>query len=114
MDKEIIEGNMAIAKFMGAKYNERVGLVYLEGIPMVGLDELKYHSSWDWLLPVYNKLLATFNADRELVKAVRKNVLILNCLTTVLDASGVSLQIEISSSWLKICDVIQWYNQQNK
>lgn len=54
--KEITEGNKIIAEFMG--YKERLGryirkneneLIYLT-LPM------KYHTSWDWLMPVVEKI----------------------------------------------------------
>lgn len=131
MEKEILEGNKLIAIFMGGKllmnniYNFPVSFGYKESYDEGGyigsgkssvwdIDEMEYHTSWDWLIPVYNKILALFNSDNELLKKLKENRLILNCVKTVLDASDVSLQIEIYSSFLKVCDIIKWYNSTQK
>lgn len=57
-ETEIIEGNRLIAEFMELRL---VGDVYMNApykTPFViGLvEELKYHSSWDWLMPVLLKI----------------------------------------------------------
>lgn len=47
-DKEILDGNRLIAHFiMGAK-------CFPVGVHIV--EDLKYHTSWDWLMPVIVKL----------------------------------------------------------
>jgi len=54
-EQEIIEGNKLIAEFMGdyrAKY--KVSNDYTLANAM--LKTLKYHSSWDWLMPVFKKI----------------------------------------------------------
>lgn len=55
---KIIEGNCQIAEALGAKqgHNAREGMFYY-GIPYRPPcsylpTELKYHSSWDWIMPV--------------------------------------------------------------
>jgi len=62
--KEILEGNKLIAKFMGGKYNKEVSFKLKEDeiwIPIhckTNIMELKYHSSWDWLMPVLIKVVS--------------------------------------------------------
>ena len=46
MEKEIIEGNKLIAEFMGLSMLHN----------QTRLETLKYHSSWDWLMPVVEKI----------------------------------------------------------
>ena len=74
--KELLEGNKLVAKFMGAvpeqwypesKMYNQSGIHY--AFPYSGLfpdntrhhheEMLKYHSSWDWLMPVIKKILDT-------------------------------------------------------
>jgi len=58
------ETNILIAEFMGAKtqnYADRtVGFLFLEKIegyhPSQCAQGLKYHCSWDWLMPVIKKI----------------------------------------------------------
>lgn len=63
MTQEIIEGNKLIAEFMGAKpitFTDDFGGVVSGVLKMEdGLYppyKLKYHSSWDWLMPVVEKM----------------------------------------------------------
>lgn len=59
------EGNKMIAEFMGLKpFNDsRYGEMYfnplgrLSGGDIFGAAGLKYHSSWDWLMPVVEKIV---------------------------------------------------------
>ena len=46
MEKEIIEGNKLIAEFMGLSMLHN----------QTRLETLKYHSSWDWIIPVIDKI----------------------------------------------------------
>lgn len=71
-DKEIQEGNKLIAEFMDAKPCEypgnyfagEMGYEFNQRIPMDAPDPplwwnkkaLKFHSSWDWLMPVVEKI----------------------------------------------------------
>ena len=65
MKKEIIEGNKLIAEFMGLVANTHdsgrtyaVGDTYLIDGHICAHDwqSLKYHLSWDWLMPVVEKI----------------------------------------------------------
>lgn len=47
MDEEIIAGNKLIAEFIGYKYLHPSGDYSCE---------LRYHSSWNWLMPVIEKI----------------------------------------------------------
>ena len=70
-EQEIIEGNKLIAEFMGIKQNDFghwINKNHLLGSQSKLFDfELKYHSSWDWLMPVVEKiendLQDSFNVD---------------------------------------------------
>jgi hypothetical protein len=74
-DKEIIEGNKLIAEFMGWKctsrksYNDDILVLYTDKDTIFKYNKhgylynknpwdapLKYHSSWDWLMPVVEKI----------------------------------------------------------
>lgn len=68
--EEIVESNKLIAKFMGVrpektKFTENwydgqelkdAGLPFSPGIHGNGTDTLKFYSSWDWLMPVVEKI----------------------------------------------------------
>ena len=78
-----MKDNKLIAEFMGAvgtpKYNPTEWDVYITGCLDVDSDdenaqhfytpdEMKYHTSWDWLMPVHKKCMFTpnFSGDDQL------------------------------------------------
>lgn len=57
-EQEILKGNKLIAEFLGIEkkiYGETGITYYIDNIPYQ-LFKLKYHSSWDWLMPVVEKI----------------------------------------------------------
>src|SRR5690242_19234149 len=70
-EQQIQTGNRLIAQFMGAKFRnapeghlEEDELIFPEGkspydfLNQVRISSLKYHSSWDWIMPVVEKIAA--------------------------------------------------------
>lgn len=59
MKEEILEGNKLIAEFMGCEFGHGfwagAGDYFFPGNTATA-SELKYHSSWDWLMPVVEKI----------------------------------------------------------
>ena len=57
-----MKDNKLIAEFMGIRgeYNEDEKVVYLEsdidGRGVYAFSDMKYHTSWDWLIPVMKKI----------------------------------------------------------
>ena len=52
------ENNKLIAKFMGITPNE-AGVYHVSKHKGYSLENLLYHTSWDWLMPVVNKCMQT-------------------------------------------------------
>ena len=81
--EEFEKGNIMIAEFMGAdgspKYNPESWDIYITGHLDVDSDnenaqhfytpsEMKYHTSWDWLMPVVEKCFdVTDDGDMEYI-----------------------------------------------
>ena len=64
---DIEMGNILIAEFM-QKGSKSLGIYDFDGCHY-RLDELKFHSSWDWLMPVANEIIKSRdeqNADWDL------------------------------------------------
>lgn len=122
--EEIIEGNRLIAEFDGFLFindnpeflpNGYFVLNSKEGFHnQTNPDELNYHSSWDWLMPVVEK-----------IEKINSNILF------SLDTTGCTLSWDdgtekwkfiesiinsnkIESTYQVVIEFIKWYNQQSK
>lgn len=132
--EERVDGNRAIAEFMGGEFyadlptclKNRVGP---PGNRIRRVTELKYHTSWEWLMPVFEKISTlrypnywngkkpddanpfedcahprTFGMrDEEGNYMVRLNANTLHAHSTW-----------IGAAWLAVVDFINWYNEENK
>ena len=103
MTQEEIEGNKLIADFMGLwkgidcyEYSKDV---------CYGFKDLKYHSSWEWLMPVVEKI--------EKIKGVRIFIKGNRCeIFNYGFEMGSPLSVyKIESVWLAVVAFIKWYNQ---
>ena len=102
--KEIIEVNKLIAEFMGGKMRVEnyhgINIIEING-KTFDLFGLKYHSSWDWLIPVCEKCVCEItDADEEsrLFAAIHDGLWAFN----------------IDETWSAVTEFIQWYNQNQK
>ena len=140
-EQEIIEGNKLIAEFMGGIYVRREDLfdshiieefIYNNNHPILKnnikttehLYHLRYHLSWDWLMPVVEKIgrLNSLEENGEWFNFVIQNGKVptntyCTCIGRVGEysrnlgnvSSGKSSSL-IESNWLCIIEFIKWYN----
>ena len=109
--EEILQGNKLIAKFIGMKYDSNAN-VYEDDKNAYGLFSLKFHSSWDWLMPVVEKI------ENNLVNYSHEVVIFgehchINQGKTH-DMGYSSKGSKIASTWSAVVDFIKWYNTQTK
>jgi hypothetical protein len=127
------EGNKLIAGFMGFKtsrvdHNNR--LVYneeYESGDRAREKEVIYHTSWDWLMPVVEKIenMVLHEALKEGVSAFDVSINGGWCEIEMGSQYGMafpeidfeviqhSSDSKLNSTWLAIVEFIQWYNNQN-
>jgi len=94
--EEIIKGNKLIAEFIGAKIIPNQGdakvehFVFDDRITLCIWD-LKYNTSWDWLIPVAKKCIASYHDNRQdIFEALHK--------------------CDIEKLYKAIVEFIEWYN----
>ena len=100
--QEILEGNKLIAEFIydDSFIDDGDGDCYCEspnGMIDFYIEDAKYHTSWDWLIPVVKdiKLLV---CESEFVYRFR----------------GKLESFEIESVWFAVVEFIKWYNSCQK
>lgn len=116
MTKEEKEGNVLIAKFMKTELqvNSTVHYRYRvsKSLPDLSINELKYHSSWDWQVPVWAKLSLQI---KELSKGLSLRTLteykIRDYENDYIDAI---FDNDVSKGFEAIIDIIEWYNLNKK
>lgn len=116
--KELVEGNKLIAEFMGYEYfndhklNGIKGVLKKEGKLSLHANIIdksfctKYHSSWDWLMPVVEKIEHNITPVEILDTQCRIGRTIYN-KEEILVSSDES---KIESVWQAVVQFIQWYN----
>ena len=128
-EQEIIEGDKLIAEFMGNIYSKNAeawgignakiehkeltiqGKVYKNLVWAERFEkELKYHSSWDWLMPVVNK-----------IESKGFDVFINGLYCRITDCGLTDLEIEsgettskIEAVWETVVEFIKWYNKEKE
>ena len=116
------EGNKLIAEFMDciSIQNRRNDTVY-KNTPVIphAHYELKFHSSWDWLMPVAEKIEKLANSEFEdyyiavnLYLSHGHAEIILDDFDDPISFRGENDDFSmIMNAWKAICEFITWYNE---
>ncbi|MCP4911392.1 MAG: hypothetical protein GY907_11875 [Bacteroidetes bacterium] len=94
---QVIENNKRIAEFMGYKtYNMRgyLNVVYADNNVRT-IKDTHYHSSWDWLMPVVQKIKQTFEGVPQ-------------------EMFNISLYSDISEVYNAVIEFIEFHNTKKK
>lgn len=103
MNKEILEGNKLIAEFVTEEPE-----VLKQDLKRAGtLESMQYHESWDWLMPVVEKIHNIFESEEDDILPY-----IYQCEEFLLirDELGTG---RLPESWSAVVDFIKWYNENN-
>lgn len=122
--QEITNGNKLIAEFMGCKivsndfiFPDEMKHLYApsnlyemeDGIYNFSCDvsEIKYHSSWDWLMPVVEKV-SNIVGFKGMDECNETEWYILKRLFDL------RISANITSVWIAVIEFIKWYNENHK
>lgn len=113
MNKDILEGRILIDDFMGYTVTERIDeyKVYVWKnkthyvVHECHREEGEYHTSWDWLMPVVEKI--------EKKKGVHFVISELGCdiYSFGKHISNCREETKILTVWQAVVEFIKWYNQ---
>lgn len=107
-EQEIQEGNKLIADFMGVKFDIHGEITGKHGVIVKGS---RYHSSWDWLMPVVEKIEQILPDDSVVTIEYK------DCYIPVLeDDDSFTIQgnglTKIEAVYNAVVEFIKWYNIQ--
>lgn len=119
-EKQILQGNTIIADFfaekrehLGSSFYYKHGVVY-SGF---GIHDAKYHSSWDWLMPVVEKIENLEDGEYMFEICGRRSTISImvnhnrydNVIITEFHTGNSNSKIE--AVWLSIVEFIKEYNK---
>jgi len=134
LEYDIVEGNNIIAHFMGNKMN---GDYYISGYNsnfptkrLVHPSDLEYNENWNWIMPVWNKIISLETKDLVFDRVeIGKHSIFLNIYLWYKNKEWIKqsfthtcFQFEEGKEtenmqmvyWKTIVDFIKWYNKYNK
>lgn len=110
---EINEGNLIIAKFMGDKeYVHKAHFKHWmrEEAELIGIEDLQFHSSWDWLMPVVEKIRDLGSID--IVISIKRSVFISwDDGTAYFKQTLGNGRNSIETTYEAVIEFIKWYNE---
>lgn len=111
----ITEGNKLIAEFMGADFNNEGDFCYfkLPDNKAHTVGGLKYHTSWDWLMPVVEKIEKDFVNSSTISHHRFEDTYWCEFIDSEETQTGYakSETSKIEAVWLCVIDFIKYYNQ---
>lgn len=128
MTKEQIEGNKLIAEFCGwtiepgmedhadPYYNQPQKDGYIPA--MVLASNLRYHSSWDWLMPVVGKIQefgysVLINCEGKKLASFTNTIVNDSQVSPTVIVDGYSEKSQIKSVYEAVVEFIKWHNKNN-
>lgn len=120
-EEQILDGNKLIAEFMGAKYDKDTSFpIHPDDLwlPIHGICNFKtikigkgkillYHKSWDWLMPVVEKIEnLKFEYSYYKGRAIITDLGFQNMMNDIAFSGS-----RIEATWLAVVEFIKWYNQ---
>jgi len=126
-EKEILEGNKIIGQFMGWKYSKSGKTARrVDNDSAYRLSDIHYDSSWDWLMPVVEKI-SRIEFDRKYDEDQEKWIIWTHHPVTfgMLNDKGQSMvrfycsglfeaDTLIEAAYLAVVDFIKWHNTSPK
>lgn len=109
-DEQVANGNYSIAKFDDyLNRNQNPSIEYTDDEWLLKIaDSMEYHSSWQWLMPVVDKIekigaSVFIQNDACWIKP--------NFLKPKFTISNLSDNSKIEAVWLSVIEFINWYNE---
>lgn len=113
-NRMMAESNKLIADFMGYPKEGEKSPYYYAMKHCYENDNMKYHTSWDWLMPVWNKILNIGRTECSLGVGGLPNDFTYNYNRLIRNAENELCRGEIEPFYKAVLHFIQWYTTQQK
>ncbi|MFA5398779.1 MAG: hypothetical protein WC346_22385 [Methanogenium sp.] len=118
--REILKNNKLIAEFMGHYHSKKGFLHFKEGFSNSyvenNLQDIKYHSSWDWLMPVVIKIgKVHYGPEREFL--ISSSLKIINDVSVSVFHNGFApfnIMNTLEDVYKGVVEYIKWYNKNHE
>ncbi len=112
-EQDIIQGNELIAEFMGFVFYDDENMYYHieEGYYLCEPNLVKYHLSWDWLMPVVEKIESLLFPNDNWINVsigASKHCTIFDSNGEIIEFTGEE-ETKILSTWYAVVEFIKWY-----
>ena len=114
--KTIKEGNRLIAEFMGrcGKVNRHLYYVNIPTVKWVTIEEMQFHSSWDWLMPVVEKIESITETSDGIIYHLYDVVIRQHsCEIESADIHAGGFPSKMEATYWAVVEFIEWYNNKN-
>jgi hypothetical protein len=118
--QEVLNGNKLIAEFMGYVYIGGSGLFYVDSNKQAwAIERVQFHSSWDWLMPVVEKIESMerkYDTDSKIsfrwrVEIKRQTCYIQYCFTGKGKELLIDANTKIEAVWVAVVEFIKWFKR---
>lgn len=103
------EKNKLIAGFMGIIYPKLANVIVI-GNCIIPENELLYHFSWDWLMPVVEKIESDERFDVNILQY--GTIILCNQEEIINNVADISFDVKIEHTYTAVVEFIKWYNTQ--
>jgi hypothetical protein len=113
--EKIIEGNKLIAEFMGAIWGKSTGWEFGQFSSVYSRcgNNLKFHLSWDWLMPVVEKIISLNYGFNLILTTTNTRHCVIYSGNGEYDNLLHGDEQIINIVWKSVVEFIKWYNNIN-
>jgi hypothetical protein len=112
------ENNRLIAEFMGYEIIYRPnsnGFIEISDTELCDVDDLEYHKSWDWLMPVVDKIESDERFDVNILQygtIISSNTKERGYIEIVNNVANISFDSKIDHTYQAVVEFIKQHNNQ--
>ncbi len=99
----VLKGNQSIATFENRGFSMGTTSDFKDGLPYKLVIQLKYHRSWDWLMPIVVEIRKSLTGHVQKGTFLHEGRL-----------NSAILNVDINSAWKEVVWFTNWFNKRNK